>query len=88
VDYFVEREREKNGNNKRKVEIMYASVNFKSKKAFREAVAAGKRITIYAPGMGSPVDNGRDFVEGPWFPEPHKWYAQVEMKDGVVVKVK
>lgn len=29
-----------------------------------------------------------EFVEGPHYPEPHRWYAQVEMKDGIVVKVK
>lgn len=67
---------------------MYASVNFQSKKAFKEAVAKGERITLFAPGMGSPAVNGRECVEGPHYPQPHKWYAQVEMKDGVVVKVK
>lgn len=67
---------------------MYASTNFKTKKAFREAVAQGQQVTIYAPGFGSPKDNGRDFVEGPWYPEPHRWYAEVTMEDGVVVKVK
>ena len=28
------------------------------------------------------------YLEGPHYPEPHKWYAEVEMKDGVIVKVK
>jgi hypothetical protein len=27
-------------------------------------------------------------VEGPHYPEPHKWYAEVEVKDYIVVKVK
>lgn len=67
---------------------MYASVNFKTKKAFREAVAAGREITLYAPGLGSPAANGRETVEGPWYPAPHTWYAQVEVKDGKVIKVK
>ena len=67
---------------------MYTSINFKSKKALKEAVAAGKAVTIYAPGLGAPKDNGTEFLEGPWFPKPHSWYAQVEMKDGKVVKVK
>ncbi len=67
---------------------MYASVNFGSKKAFKEAVAKGEKITLFAPGMGSPAVNGREFVEGPHYPQPHRWYAQVEMANGVVVKVK
>jgi len=67
---------------------MYTSTNFKSKKALKEAVAAGKVVTIYSPGLGMPKDNGTEFVEGPHYPEPHKWYAEVEMKDGKVVKVK
>jgi len=67
---------------------MYTSVNYKTKKALKDAVAAGQRVTIYAPGFGSPKDNGTEFVEGPHYPMPHKWYAEVTMKDGVVVKVK
>lgn len=67
---------------------MYTRINFKSKKALKDAIAQGQKITIYAPGFGVPKENGTEFLEGPWFPEPHKWYAQVEMKDGVVVKVK
>lgn len=67
---------------------MYTSFNFKSKKALKEAVAAGQRVTLFAPGLGTPKENGTEFVEGPHYPEPHRWYAQVEMRDGVVVKVK
>lgn len=67
---------------------MYADTNFKSKKEFKEAVASGKRITLYAPGLGAPKRDGRETVCGPWYPQPHKWYAEVEMKDGIVIKVK
>ena len=67
---------------------MYTSKNFKSKKAFKDAVAAGEKITLYAPGFGAPAQNGREFVEGPHFPEPHKWYAQVTMERGKIVRVK
>lgn len=67
---------------------MYTDTNFKTKKAFREAVAAGKEVRLFAPGMGTPVRNGREFVEGPHYPAPHTWYAEVQMKDGIVVKVK
>lgn len=67
---------------------MYASINFKTKKAFKEAVASGQKIRLYAPGLGIPKENGIEYVEGQWYPKPHTWYAEVEMKDGVVVKVK
>lgn len=94
---------------------MYASKNFKTKKAFKQEVqeyveyqaalekhngdkaAALKEtdwlvprqpITLYAPGLGSPTLNGTETVEGPHSPAPHTWYATVEVKDGIVVKVK
>ena len=67
---------------------MYTSTNFKSKKALKEAVAAGKEVTIFAPGMGTPKTDGTEYVEGPHYPAPHSWYAQVTMAGGKVIKVK
>ena len=67
---------------------MYTVENFKTKKALEEAVAAGKQVRLYAPGLGAfRTMSGTEFVEGPHFPEPHRWYAKVEMKNGVVVRV-
>ena len=66
---------------------MYTTVDYPSKAALKRAVAAGEKVTIYAPGLGTPVENGRETIEGPHYPKPHTWYAQVEMRDGVVVKV-
>jgi len=67
---------------------MYVERNFKSKKELKEAVKSGDKIRLYSPGLGTPKQNGTEFVEGPWYPKPHTWYATVEMKDGIVVKVK
>jgi len=67
---------------------MYTNPNFETKKALKEAVKAGKTVTVFAPGLGAPAESGTEFVEGPHYPKPHTWYAQVEMKDGKVVKVK
>jgi hypothetical protein len=67
---------------------MYTVRNFKTKKQFKEAVANDEKVRLFAPGMGAPAENGREFVEGPHYPEPHKWYAEVQMQDGIVVKVK
>jgi hypothetical protein len=36
--------------------------------------------------MGQPKENGTEYVEGPH--GVHRWYAEVQVKDGVVVKVK
>lgn len=67
---------------------MYTEINFKTKKEFKEAVAQGKQIRLYAPGLGSPKQNGTEYVEGPHYPKPHTWYAEVTMQNGIVVKVK
>jgi hypothetical protein len=71
-----------------KEEHMYTSTNFKTKKDLKEAVAAKKDIGVYAPGLGTVPDNGTVFLEGPHYPEPHKWYAQGTMKNGVLVAVR
>jgi len=45
-------------------------------------------VRLYAPGLGKPVENGTEYVEGPHYPKPHTWYASVTVKDGIVIKVK
>lgn len=67
---------------------MYVDPNYLTKKAFKDAVAAGIEHRPYNPaGMWGPPENGRTTVEGPHYPKPHRWYASVTLKDGVVVKV-
>jgi hypothetical protein len=68
--------------------MAYVEPNFKTKKALKEAVANGDTVTVFQPGGLFPVaENGRVAVEGPHYPKPHTWYAQVEVKDRTVVKV-
>jgi len=69
---------------------MYTHTNYKTKKALKEAVASGKWVGIYQPGPfgGGTVQDGSHCVEGPHYPEPHRWYASVIVKDGVIVSVK
>ena len=69
---------------------MYVCPNFKTKKALKDAVKAGECVQVYQPGLGpEPPDNGIVYgIEGPHAPEPHKWYAEVTVAAGVVVKVK
>jgi homoserine kinase len=72
---------------------MYTTKNFKTKKSLKEAVAAnlsgsGPAVTYYQPGLGETPQNGTIHCEGPHYPEPHKWYATCEAKDGKIVSVK
>lgn len=67
---------------------MYTDVNFTTKKALKEAVASGKQVTVYQPGGIFPSQtDGRVYLEGPHYPEPHRWYASADIKDGVILKV-
>lgn len=70
---------------------MYVTPNFKTKKAFKEAVAQGKACYVFQPNEMSPtnVKNIRCCVEGPHYPEPHRWYATVTTDaDGKALTVK
>ena len=67
---------------------MYVSPNFKTKKAMKDAVLAGQRVDVFSPGPFPCNQNGTEFVEGPHYPEPHRWYASVTVVDGRVTKVK
>ena len=68
---------------------MYTDRNFKTKKALKEAVKAGEQVTFYQPGGmgGAPITTGRIHIEGPHYPEAHKWYAQCQAANGLIVKV-
>ena len=72
---------------------MYTDINFKTKKALKEALASGRMVTVYQPGpfghsnIHSSTLNGTVTVEGPHFPEPHKWYARVLLKDGAIERI-
>jgi len=68
---------------------MYTNINFKTKKAFKEAVARGEKITVYQPGPfgGNEPESGTVCIEGPHYPEPHRWYATATLENGYVVKV-
>ena len=68
---------------------MYSDRNFPTKKALKEAVNNGENVTIFNPGpFGDAPDNGKTTLEGPHYPQPHRWYAQVTIVDGVVTTVK
>jgi hypothetical protein len=70
--------------------FMYTHKNFKTKKELKEAIARGEVVTYYQPGPfgGNEPTNGSVCIEGPHYPEPHKWYASAVVKNGKIVSVK
>ena len=67
--------------------LLYIQPNLKTKKALKDALAKGEKISVFSPGPFPCPNEGRVTIEGPHYPEAHKWYAQVVVKDGYVVKV-
>lgn len=68
--------------------MSYVDPNYPSKKAFKEAVANGVVHRPYNPsGMFPAPSEGFYLIEGPHYPKPHRWYAHVELRGGVVVRV-
>ena len=49
-------------------------------------------VTVFQPnsdltGASVPRD-GKVYLEGPHYPEPHRWYAEAWLKDGEVIRVR
>ncbi len=67
---------------------MYTDFNYRTKKALKQAIIDDKQVTTYQPGLGTMSLNGTIYLEGPHYPEPHTWYAEAKLVDGIIVKVK
>ena len=73
---------------------MYTYFDFRTKKELKEAIARGDEIGVYQHndlfGNTEKVQRGKHSVtlEGPHYPRPHRWYAQAEVVDGLVLKVR
>ena len=66
--------------------MVHISPDFPTKKAFKEAIAAGKSVYIYQPGGLFPTpQNGTVTIEAP--ANYHKWYCRAEVKDTKVIRV-
>ena len=64
---------------------MYTDINFKTKKALKEAIAADRQVSTFQPGGMFPATrDGKIFLEGPHYPTPHTWYASAIVKDGII----
>jgi hypothetical protein len=69
--------------------MSYTTKNYKTKKAIKEAIANGEKVTCYNPGLGGDLSRytGTVYLEGPHYPEPHRWYGKGQMVEGVLVKI-
>ena len=68
---------------------MYTDKNYPSKKALVEDFKAGVKISTFQPGGLFPAQRDGDAViELPHYPEPHRAYVGVVLKDGIIVKIK
>ena len=70
--------------------MAYTIHNYRTKKALKADVRDGVEIRCYQPGLGPNLSHfsGSVALEGPHYPEPHRWYAAATLLNGIVVKVK
>ncbi len=59
--------------------MAYTETNYRTKKAVKEAVKAGEDVYVYQPGPFplTPYAGNKCTIEGPHYPEAHRWYAEV-----------
>ena len=68
---------------------MYTEKNYQTKKALKAAVAAGETVRVYQPGGIFPgATSGRVVIEGPHYPQPHRWCAEAIIENSIIVRVK
>ena len=56
----------------------------------KEALAPGQSIMVFQPGPFAQPPTSYDgvvFLEGPHYPQPHKWWAKVLVERGVIKEV-
>ncbi len=70
--------------------MAYTHINFKTKTMLKQALFNGRELRVYNPGLGPDLSNytGTVHLEGPHYPQPHKWYATVELVNGIITGIK
>ena len=64
-------------------------VTRKQKKQLKAWVTDGREVEAFQPGgIFQAQRDGSAVIEGPHFPKPHRWYAQVQLCDGLIISVK
>jgi len=68
---------------------MYTVKNYQTKKELIADFKAGKQIEVYQPNdMFGESGNGSVSLEGPHYPQPHKWYASATIENFIIKSVK
>lgn len=64
--------------------MAYTVTNFKTKTALKEALKGPEKIQVYQPNANITGHHFRDqeivVIEGPHYPQPHRWYARVRIR--------
>lgn len=74
---------------------MYTDKNYKTKSDLKRAVAGGTQVRVWqrngdlheTPEQHSDYC-GRAFLEGPHYPQLHRWHATATIENGIITKVK
>ena len=67
--------------------MAYTVKNYQSKKELIADFKAGKEIECFQAG-DFPLREGRNSLEGPHYPKPHKWYASCVIVGGKATQIK
>ena len=69
--------------------MAYTQFNYRTKNEIKEDLEAGEKVRVYQAGpFGPDVPDGAVALEGPHFPEPHRWYGEGIVKDGILQEIK
>jgi hypothetical protein len=70
--------------------MAYTVTNYKTKKALIEDFKSGKMIEVYQPRpFGPDIKDGKKItLEGPHYPEAHKWYASAIVQNQIITSIK
>ena len=65
--------------------MAYTTKNYKNTKELKADFLAGKTIRVIQPGGLFPLAPGSVTLEGPHYPQPHKWYTRCYHDDGLLI---
>ena len=67
-------------------------VNEANKRSMEYFGRVPKPVTVFQPNSdltgAVPPSTGKVYLEGPHYPEPHRWYAEAWLTDGYVTRIK
>jgi hypothetical protein len=69
---------------------MYTVKNYQTKKELVADYLSGKKIETFQPGgyFTAGPQSGEAVIEGPHYPQPHRFYVGVTLRDGIIVAIK